>query len=54
MQKSKPKYNKVLKPLYLFEATNIWIENAQLETDARLAATLNIEEHEENGMMIEW
>ena len=30
------------------------VENAQLEADAKLAASLEIEEHEENGMMMEW
>lgn len=33
---------------------NMGTDNAQLEADAQLAATLDIEEHEENGMMIEW
>lgn len=41
-------------PNLIFGLANFWIENDQLAMDAQLAATLDIEEHEENGMMMEW
>jgi len=40
--------------LLRLSVANMGTGNAQLEADAKLAATLDIEEHEENGMMIEW
>ncbi|KAF8456910.1 hypothetical protein BGX38DRAFT_885237 [Terfezia claveryi] len=38
---------------YAKEKAKLQKNNAQLEADEKLAETLNIEEHEENGMMIE-
>lgn len=38
---------------YAKKKANLQRNNAQLEADEKLAETLNIEEHEENGMMIE-
>lgn len=55
MLKKRLNYKKVCIPeLFRFSVANMGTGNAQLEADAKLAATLDIEEHEENGMMIEW
>lgn len=54
MRRKKQKFNKVCIPSFFMHSILIAVENAQLEADAKLAASLEIEEHEENGMMMEW